>query len=121
VSSPQGRPVSAAEIDYLSKHPGGFDRDFFEKYMPQLVSEWIAHRDLVEGGAEVLVTLRDGHTITVTHSRVALTWVVFFTEDDEAWLVPHGEVVSVVARRRQGEAPKKQLGFSASRIDEAEG
>ena len=92
-----------------------FGHDFFQLHIAPLVGEWRAHRNLDAPQATVVITTKLGQQFTLDGIRVAPTWIAAFTEDDEMWLLPFEEISNVVVRRRQGEPPKKQIGF---RVDD---
>jgi hypothetical protein len=54
---------------------------------------------------EVVVTTELGESFPIAGARVALTWVLFFTEDDKMVFLPHHQVAAVVVRRREGAPP----------------
>ena len=75
------------------------------------MAEWRAHRNLEPPQATVIVTTKLGQQFTLDGIRVAPTWIIAITETDEMWLLPFEEIASVVVKRREGEPPKKQVGF----------
>jgi hypothetical protein len=112
--------VEAAELDYLAKHPGGFDREALETYIPRTLAEWVGNRGLKQPEEVVVrVRLRDRTEFAITGASAALTWIAFFTEDESAYVVPYGEIVAVHITRRSGNPPKNPVGFRIEHIDES--
>jgi hypothetical protein len=122
---PPIRPMSDEELQWIKEHPG-FDREFFERWLTEITSEYAQHRGLDETTMVVNVRLHSGEEFAVTSARSALTWIVFFTEEDGMRFVPLREVVSIVVDRRPDEAPlepvrepeRRQIGFTVERINE---
>jgi hypothetical protein len=108
-----------AVLEFLSKHPGGFDIDFFETFLPQHVYEYAAHRGGLDSTTmEVVFVTANGMAYPIVAARVSFTWVMIFTEDDQMVFLPHDQVIAVIVRRRQGPAPKKAIGFTVERADQ---
>lgn len=100
-------------LEYLGKHPGGFDIDFFERFLPRTVIEYATHRGGLDPTTmEVVVTTELCESFPIAGARVALTRVLFFTEDDKMVFLPHHHVAAVVVRRREGAPPKNPVGFT---------
>lgn len=64
----------AQELDFLAKHPGGFDREFFEERLPGLLEQWREWAGVDETGYLVEVVTARGETIEVAYARAALSW-----------------------------------------------
>ena len=88
-----------------------FDHDFFQTQLAPLVGEWMSHRNLTALETVVTMTLVDGRQLALTGIRVAPTWIVALTEDDEMWLLPFERIANVEARRRPGPPGERTIGF----------
>ena len=100
----------------MSRHPGGFDIDFFTKHIQPMLEQWRAPLNLTPEEVVVEVYLADRTVLPVTRVWSALTYVFLLTERDELQAVPTREITRVVAKRRSGPAPEHPVGFSTGAI-----
>jgi hypothetical protein len=116
MSQPLGRTLSQGELAFMAQHPGGFDRPFFERTLPQMTAAYLeAH----PGNMLVLVHTAGGAAIPVSTARVALTWGEFRTESGGLEYVPFREIVRVSVDRRPPELPepeRRPIGFTVESI-----
>jgi hypothetical protein len=113
-----GRRYTAPEIDFIRMYPGGFDRLFFEKHLPEMLADYADEQELdTLGTVEVIFTLVDGRSFRVMRITSALTWLTLWTEQEELVSVPHRDVASVIARRRAGPPPRHPVGFRVTPLD----
>lgn len=57
------------ELDYISKHPGGFDREFFEEHLVTLIDQW---REWAEAEEYVVrLSTSDGRQLDLAYGRSA--------------------------------------------------
>jgi hypothetical protein len=119
-------PISHNEtndLDVLAKHPGSFDRDFWEESFIRMHADWRRAHDIAPDDTTtgvVSVHTRDGGGIAVAAARVALTWGQFFADDGSAHFIPFSEITRVVVSVRPTDAdpPSSPIGFDVTRIDE---
>jgi hypothetical protein len=106
--------MNQEQLDFLSKHPGGFDEDSVAKVLPIILGEYQQHRELDAATSIVLLELRDGRQLPITGVRAAVTWAAWFTEADEMVLVPYSEIVTITVQRRPPNipTPKNPVGFT---------
>jgi hypothetical protein len=108
------------ELDYFRSHPGGFDRETFGQ-VPDIIAEYATHRDLDYTRMVVNAVLRDGRSVALASARVALTYVILFSEEDEMIFVPYSEIRRIETKRRARPMPEKErppIGFWVERVDE---
>ena len=98
-------PKARKQLDIMSRHPGGFDIDFFTKHIQPMLEQWRAPLNLTPEEVVVEVYLADRTVLPVTRVWSALTYVFLLTERDELQAVPTREITRVVAKRRSGPAP----------------
>ena len=95
----------------MSKHPGGFDRAFFERTLPAMGAAYSEARD---GDMIVVVHTAAGAEIPVVRARVSLTWAEFQTEVGTIEYVPFREIARVsIGPRPPAEEAHHPIGFSA--------
>lgn len=104
--------MSAAEFDFVSRHPGGFDREFFISSIVLHLAAYLEEQSLRIEEAQVTVQLESGIELSTIGAVAALTWVTFQTEDDETWIVPMSAVRRVSFKRRPG--PPFRVGFTVT-------
>ena len=104
-----------AELDFLNRHPGGFDREFFEGYLPTLIDQWkvwaTADDDYI-----VLLETAAGRCVQVAYARAALTWAIFFTPDQRVEILPYKQIVRIEVLARPVDVPRPAVGFSVKRV-----
>jgi molybdate-binding protein len=112
----QGPVLSAVELEFISKHPGGFDRAFFERTLPAMGAAFAQARG---GDMIVLVHTASSGSIAVVRARVSLTWAEFATEDGNVEYVPFREIVRIsVAARPPEQRRRRPAGFTAESLDD---
>ena len=104
-----GEPLSGDEVEFISKHPGGFDRAFFERTLPTTGAAFAHAR------GDTIVVVHTAYTsIVVVSARVSLTWAEFRTEDGDIEYIPFREIVRIsVAPRPPEQEPRHPIGFTA--------
>jgi hypothetical protein len=80
--------MTTEEFNFYTRHPGGFDRQFFVTNLPQNHASFLAVHNLTAQQVRVKVTFETGEEVDVISARPALTWVALDTEDHETRLVP---------------------------------
>jgi hypothetical protein len=95
--------MTADDFDFVSRHPGGFDREFFSSNLIGLLTTYLEAHGLQLEQTQVIVQLDSGFELKTIGAVPALTWVSFQTEDDETWIVPMSAVRRVSFKRRRGE------------------
>ena len=105
---------TAEEFDFFTRHPGGFDRQFFNEHLVPLLMAFMQANGIDDASdVEIVVRLENDDELVVLHAFPALTWVAFKTSD-ELRAVPMTAVHEVRARRRApDETTPRQVGFAA--------
>jgi len=100
----------------MSKHPGGFDRAFFERTLPAMGAAFSEARG---GDMMVVVYTAAGVEIPVVRARVSLTWAELQTEAGTVEYVPFREIARVsIGPRPPAEETRHPIGFSAEPLPE---
>jgi hypothetical protein len=105
-----------ATLDFLDKHPGGFDKGFLEEHFLAMLGQWRKWAGVDEDGYLVEVHTTSGEAISVAYARAAMTWAAFFTEDERLELVPYREIARVTFRERETSSPKRPIGFTVEGV-----
>jgi hypothetical protein len=106
------------ELEYVARHPGGFDREFFDMHLMSILEHYWTSARLPEPNERVVIAhLRTRGPVAITAARAALTYVVLFTEDMELVTAPYSEVVGIYSSRRREPAPKHVVGFTVESAD----
>jgi len=110
--------MNEGEFGFFTRHPGGFDRQFFMQHLLINVTAFADAHSVPLQEVEVLVTLENGEELSVLRSSPALTWTGFYTEDNEVRLVPMTAVRQVKISLRRGEPAA--VGFTVRPAEEEE-
>jgi hypothetical protein len=108
--------MTTEEFNFYTRHPGGFDRQFFVTNLAQNHATFLAVQNLTAQQVRVKVTFETGEEVDVISARPALTWVAFDTDDHETRLVPMAAVRQVRILRRPGEPAA--VGFTVEPVEE---
>ncbi|MDQ3870675.1 MAG: hypothetical protein M3301_03540, partial [Chloroflexota bacterium] len=91
-------------LEYVARHPGGFDEWFFGRYLEGLRGEFVSRMGIEDGDVEIVVRLRNGREVVTEHARTAATWAAFVGKEE--WVIaPYREVDEVLLRRREADTP----------------
>jgi hypothetical protein len=103
------------ELEYIAKHPGGFDREFFEEHLGGLIEQWKQWAG--EGEYLVRISTKTGASIDIAYGRAAQTYLVAFTEAKQVEIVPMIEMTRISIGRRPSSDPKRQVGFTIEPLE----